>query len=405
MRPLRIAALSLAILVVTPALTWASPTSFAGKAFDTCDTPSSATMQAWLSSPYRSVGVYFGGDGRGCKTQANLTAAWVSEQTSEGWHLLPLYVGRQAPCTTTQSFKMSADPATARSQGRAEGGDAITRAGNLGLAVGTTLYNDMEHYDSSNTACRTAVLSYLTGWTERLHEASYFSGVYSGAASGIRDLAGVYRSTTYARPDFIDFAWWNGKADTDAGSYVPATYWSNHQRIHQYAGDHNETHGGRTINIDSNQVDVQPPVNRDFTSYPEVSSGASGPLVSALQYLLKDDGRDAGTVDGNFGSRTDTAVRAFQSAHGLGVDGEVGRRTWTALLSAGWQPNLARGSTGFEVRRLQRALTAALGRPIGIDGDFGSGTEQAVRDYQTSRGLPVDGEVGPQTWTALQSGQ
>ncbi|WP_328995513.1 DUF1906 domain-containing protein [Kribbella sp. NBC_01245] len=397
-----------ALALATVALTASAgpqPGAFLGKAFDTCDTPSSATMQAWLSSPYRSIGIYIGGDGRGCKTQSNLTAAWVSEQVSEGWHLLPLYVGRQAPCTTSQSFKMSADPATARAQGRAEGGDGVSKAASLGLTAGTVIYNDMEHYDSSNTACRIAVLSYLTGWTERVHELSYLSGVYSGAASGIRDLAGVYRSATYARPDQIDFAWWNGKADTDAGSYVPATYWSNHQRIHQYAGDHHETHGGRTINIDSNSVDVRPPVNRDFSAYPTLRRDSTGPAVSALQYLLKDDGRDAGEVDGNFGSRTDAAVKAFQSAHALAADGEVGRRTWTALLSAGWQPNLQRGSTGLEVRRLQRALTAALGRPIGIDGDFGSGTEQAVRDYQTTRGLSVDGEVGPQTWIALQTGQ
>ncbi|SDJ02615.1 Peptidoglycan-binding (PGRP) domain of peptidoglycan hydrolases-containing protein [Lentzea albidocapillata subsp. violacea] len=391
------------LLMPLPAPAYAD--TFSGKAFDTCETPSSATMQAWAASPYRSIGVYFGGDGRGCKTQANLTAGWVSEQKSRGWHLLPLYVGRQAPCSTTQSFRMSGDAATARDQGRANAGDAISRASALGLGQDVVLYNDMEHYDSSNTACRTAVLSYLTGWTERLHEAGHHSGVYSSAASGIRDLATVYRSATHARPDVIDFAWWNGVADTNAGSHVPSTYWSNHQRIHQYRGDFQETWGGVRIFIDANQVDLAPPVNRDFPAYPTISRGARGAAVSALQYLLRDDGRAPGAVDGDFGGGTESALKDFQSSVGLTADGEAGRRTWTALLSAGWQPRLQAGSTGLEVRRLQRALTAALGRSIAIDGSYGPATEQAVRDYQASRGLGVDGETGPQTWTALQRGQ
>ncbi|MGH3734969.1 MAG: glycoside hydrolase domain-containing protein [Micromonosporaceae bacterium] len=381
------------------------PGAFTGQAFDTCETPSSATMRAWLSSPYRAVGIYFGGAGRGCRTQANLTATWVGEQVSRGWHLLPLYVGAQAPCSTTQSYRMPSDPGTARALGRTEAQDAVDRARALGLGAGSVLYNDMEHYDSGNTACRTAVLNYLTGWIERLHQHSYQSGVYSSAASGIRDMANVYRSATYARPDQIDFAWWNGRADTDAGPYVPAAYWSNHQRIHQFLGDHRETHGGVSVLIDSNYVDVAPPVNRDFASYPTLRRGATGAQVSALQYLLNDDGRGAGAVDGDFGGQTETAVRTFQQAHGLLVDGVVGRRTWTALLAAGWQPTLRNGATGYAVRRLQRALTAALGRSIAVDGSFGPATERAVRDYQASRGLAVDGVVGRDTWSALQQGR
>lgn len=42
---------------------------------------------------------------------------------------------------------------------------------------------------------------------------------------------------------------------------------------------------------------------------------------------------------------------------------------------------------------------------MAIDGDFGSGTDQAVRDYQSSHALTVDGIVGSGTWGALQSGK
>ncbi|MER5382054.1 N-acetylmuramoyl-L-alanine amidase [Streptomyces sp. NPDC002688] len=146
-------------------------------------------------------------------------------------------------------------------------------------------------------------------------------------------------------------------------------------------------------------------VQLTFPSYDTLRSGSSGAQVSAAQSLLNQQGFDAGTVDGSFGSKTTAAVTAFQQARGLSADGVVGAHTWTALLSAGSVPVLRQGSTGSDVQRLQRALTAALGRTVSADGDFGSGTDQAVRDYQSSRGLSVDGTVGPATWSALQAGR
>ena len=82
----------------------------------------------------------------------------------------------------------------------------------------------------------------------------YVSGVYSSAASGINDLVAAYRSSGSSRPDDIWSADWNGKPMlTD--SYVPSTYWSNHQRLHQYSGAHDEKWGGATLNIDSDAAD------------------------------------------------------------------------------------------------------------------------------------------------------
>jgi peptidoglycan hydrolase-like protein with peptidoglycan-binding domain len=143
----------------------------------------------------------------------------------------------------------------------------------------------------------------------------------------------------------------------------------------------------------------------DFPSYPQLGAGASGAVVKAAQYLLLVRGHDAGQVDGIWGPRSALAAKSFQASVGLAADGLVGRRTWTALLSAGSRPTLSRDAAGQDVRRLQRALTAALGRTVSIDGQFGAGTETAVRDYQRSRGLSADGVVGPQTWDALQHGR
>ncbi|MFJ9032510.1 peptidoglycan-binding protein [Streptomyces sp. NPDC102274] len=146
-------------------------------------------------------------------------------------------------------------------------------------------------------------------------------------------------------------------------------------------------------------------VQLSFPSYTTLSSGSTGAQVKAAQTLLNQQGHNAGTVDGIFGSGTANAVKSFQSARGLPADGAVGPRTWTALLAAGSTPVVREGSTGADVERLQRALTAALRRTVSTDGQFGTGTAQAVRDYQNSRSLSADGIVGPATWSALQAGR
>ena len=98
-----------ATAAVTPA-----PANDTGKGFDACTAPSSSYMSAWLAnSPYRAVGIYIGGADRGC-SQPNLTAGWVSQQTSAGWHLIPLYAGPQASSgqLTSPSSRAPVPPTT-----------------------------------------------------------------------------------------------------------------------------------------------------------------------------------------------------------------------------------------------------------------------------------------------------
>lgn len=61
--------------------------------------------------------------------------------------------------------------------------------------------------------------------------------------------------------------------------------------------------------------------------------GTKGGDVSALQGLLIAHGYDCGTVDGDFGNKTNNMVLAFQGEHGLTIDGIVGPATWKALVS------------------------------------------------------------------------
>lgn len=65
-----------------------------------------------------------------------------------------------------------------------------------------------------------------------------------------------------------------------------------------------------------------------------LKKGSKGSAVKALQMLLIGYGHSCGSsgVDGSFGPGTDAAVRAFQKAQGLAVDGRVGTKTWSKLL-------------------------------------------------------------------------
>ena len=64
-----------------------------------------------------------------------------------------------------------------------------------------------------------------------------------------------------------------------------------------------------------------------------LEKGSVGDSVKALQMLLNGSGFSCGAVDGSFGSNTLSAVKSFQKASKLDVDGIVGSITWTALLT------------------------------------------------------------------------
>ena len=62
-------------------------------------------------------------------------------------------------------------------------------------------------------------------------------------------------------------------------------------------------------------------------------NGNSGTQVKVLQWLLNENGYGAGNVDGIYGNNTLKAVKAYQKAKGLTVDGIVGKNTWAKLLA------------------------------------------------------------------------
>jgi murein L,D-transpeptidase YcbB/YkuD len=55
------------------------------------------------------------------------------------------------------------------------------------------------------------------------------------------------------------------------------------------------------------------------------------PSVNQIQAALKNAGYDSGAIDGKLGKKTREAVKAFQAANNLKVDGKVGSQTWGML--------------------------------------------------------------------------
>jgi hypothetical protein len=239
---------------------------FTGLGFDTCSAPTNAALAAWSASPYRAVGVYIGGENKAC-SQPSLTRGWVSAETAAGWHLIPTFVGLQAPGACSGCAPIQ--PGHAPAEGTADAATAVADAQALGIPSGSPLYDDMENYNRA--ANSPAVLAYLAAWTTQLHAEGYLSGVYSSGASGIADLVSKYGSG-YAEPDDIWIAEWNGQQNTSS-AYVPAGDWADHQRLHQYVGGHNETYGGVKINIDGDYLDAStvggpPPPSPSLSVFP-----------------------------------------------------------------------------------------------------------------------------------------
>ena len=127
--------------------------------------------------------------------------------------------------------------------------------------------------------------------------------------------------------------------------------------------------------------------------------------VRAAQYLLRAHGFYV-SVDGRFGSQTEEQVWKFQLKQNIPTTVDfatVDALTWEYLIS-----DLKRGDKGLAVRAVQRLLKDK-GYKVAVDGNFGTQTERAVRQFQQQRNL-LQGVIEPGvvehfTWCELVGGE
>ncbi len=145
------------------------------------------------------------------------------------------------------------------------------------------------------------------------------------------------------------------------------------------------------------------------TGYKTISASSSNNKseVTALQSVLSSNGYYSGSLDGSYGSGTEAAVKAFQSANGLRVTGMAGPTTQRMLYkSTGGSESYSKlklGSSGSAVKRLQYALYELKYYDGNITGTYDAATESAVMVFQQLNNLAIDGVAGQQTQQVLFS--
>lgn len=133
--------------------------------------------------------------------------------------------------------------------------------------------------------------------------------------------------------------------------------------------------------------------------------GDKSDVVLEAQKRLKLLGYLTTEPDGSYGDDTIIAIRQFQSKNDQVVDGYLGPSTRLALNSPDAAPNgLSLGDSGDNIERVQ-SLLSKLGylNSSNATGYYGEVTENAVKLFQETNKLLVDGTVGAQTMAMLTS--
>lgn len=233
-----VAVFSILIFLMTRSISFASPPGprvevSSRRGFDTCAGPNYAQMvQIGNNSDFWSYVAYIGGLNASCPLN---DPSFINGTAGYGWGFLPVYVGRQAPCSGFAN-KVSTDVATAQAQANSDATDAENRATFLGFTVGSLIYLDVEAYSNSVAGCHTAMKAYIAQWILKLHNDGWKTGAYGSACvSYVSDWAlfgpppdQVFIREVYAPPV--------STANTNVlnRSCVNNLVWSVNQRHHQY---------------------------------------------------------------------------------------------------------------------------------------------------------------------------
>lgn len=207
---------------------------------------------------------------------------------------------------------------------------------------------------------------------------------------------------------------WVARYGQNNGAYPGSPtvgYWSR-WGVHQYTSqgriagvsgylDMNVAKDGTFGNGQTTNIIVNP-----YTSTPASSTPHGtylGYSVAQTQRLLNSKGYTL-AIDDWYGSATRSAVRDYQSKHGLQVDGYAGTATQASLNGTVVTSRYAtpHGTyLGYSVAQTQRLLRQH-GYRLSVDGWYGSATRSTVKAFQRATGLQVDGYAGRATQARLR---
>lgn len=124
--------------------------------------------------------------------------------------------------------------------------------------------------------------------------------------------------------------------------------------------------------------------------------GSHGPEVKQLQEQLKAQGKYDGPISGTFDQKTMDAVKSYQAAKGLQVDGLVGQQTWGSFSGNSYPPGvkmLKDGGAGGWTRDLAALGGVSSFSPRGGTGTAGGGGEQMPANFPGMDAVPANGST------------
>lgn len=122
------------------------------------------------------------------------------------------------------------------------------------MKAGSALYLDMEAYDTTNSSCNTAVLTYIRNWQKAVHGKYYRTGMYGFSSSSAKAVATTTDRTNL--PGNLWYAKWD-KVNTATTDWpFASTLWTGRHRGHQYLVNSKESRGGYAITVDRDAWDA-----------------------------------------------------------------------------------------------------------------------------------------------------
>lgn len=231
----------------------------------------------WNNSPYFDVGFCLPyGAALPCDV-SDLNSSWITTVSGQGWGLIPIWSGLQAPCyTDTPGKAFRWKPTDARTDGQNEALNALVAAASVGFTSGdpddgyspTIIYDDLEQYDPTDTdltdtyTCGDAVAAFVDGWVSTMiGEYQLSTGVYASP-----DDAQDWTTRTSIISNFPSNIWLSGSNENvtvwnlyphNPSRFPDTLQWSGTQRIHQYTEDISTIWGGTApITIDNDTEDA-----------------------------------------------------------------------------------------------------------------------------------------------------